>query len=387
MDGSTMKRSASAWVNRLGLIFAVWTVLGLIAGIQAHAYIASIGHPITWRRALLPALLNHWIWAALTPAVLWLSARFPIERQRRLRVLLIHLLGAFGFAVGHLAMRLLLLPAVSLYTTPSAPVSWKLFRNMLFANGYDDMWMYGTIVAFSQLWNYYRKYQERELRASRLETQLAQAQLTVLKMQLQPHFLFNTLHAISSLMHEDVEAADDMITRLSDLLRLSLENVSQQEVALKREVEFLEGYLAIQQTRFRDRLSVHVDIDPASLDALVPNMILQPLVENAINHGTALRSTPGEISVRSRRLDGILRLQVLDNGLGISESLTEEPRRGLGLTNTRERLRQLYGDSHQFSLQKCCGGGTVVSLEIPFRVQREPDPTENSNANSHDHRG
>ena len=239
-------------------------------------------------------------------------------------------------------------------------------------------------LVIGQLWNYYRKYRDRELRASKLAAQLAEAQLTVLKMQLDPHFLFNTLHAVSSLMHEDLEAVDEMITRLSDLLRLSLENVNDQEVTLKREMEFLQGYVEIQRTRFRDRLTVHMDIDPVAFDAMVPNMILQPLVENAVTHGIAPRSTAGEIRIRARRADGLLRLEVIDNGKGLADDLANLSNKGLGLANTRARLRQLYGGRYHFSLQRGTPEGVVVTLEIPYHIAggeleaQKPHP-ENSN--------
>src|SRR5271169_1291401 len=357
--------------KQLGLIFAVWTSLALIPGIQAHAYIISLGHSITWGHALLPPLLNHWIWAVLTPGVLWLSGRYPIERRAWARVVGIHILGSIAFAVLHIALRCPFIQSPTLFTTPVQNVTWLLLRNSLFANYYDDLWTYSTIVAASQLWNYYRKYRDRELRTMKLEAQLAQAQLQVLKMQLNPHFLFNTLHAISSLMHEDVEAADNMVTGLSDLLRMSLENVNEQEITLKREMEFLRGYLEIQQIRFRDRLTVGMDIPASSLDALVPNMILQPLVENAVTHGIASQSTAGKIQIRAWRKDGVLWLQVADNGKGMSGHADDLPHAGLGLENTRARLRQLYGEAHRFSMEKGAGGGTIVTLEIPLRLKGE----------------
>ncbi len=359
--------------RKLGLIFGIWTLLAMIPAIQAHYYITSLGEPITWRRAVGPAFMNHWIWAGLTPGVLWMSARFPIERRHLARLLSVHVLGGLAFAVLHVSIRVTFFPSVTLYTShPPSHASWPLLERTFFANAYDDIWMYGTIIAFSQLWNYYRKYQEREIRASRLEAQLAQAQLTVLRMQLQPHFLFNTLHTISSLMHEDVEAADNMMARLSDLLRQSLDDGSEAEVTLKREMGFLEGYLAIQQVRFRDRLSVEVDIDPLCLDALVPNMILQPIVENAIIHGIAPRAGPGEVRIRSRRDNGRLRLEVLDNGLGFPAKATT--RKGLGLANTRDRLAQLYGESQAFGLEQRPGGGTIVTMDLPFRAQSDSGP-------------
>lgn len=374
-------------LRQLGLVFGVWSTLALIPAIQAHQYIASLGHAITWKQALLPVLITHWIWAALTPGVLWLSSRYPIERRAWARVIAIHLLGSFAFAVLHVTIRCPLIPSATLYTTRPGHISWALLRNSMFANYYDDLWIYSTIVAVSQVWNYYRKYRARELRATKLEAQLAQAQLQVLKMQLNPHFLFNTLHAISSLMHEDVEAADDMVTGLSDLLRMSLDNVNEQEVKLKREMEFVEVYLAIQQIRFRDRLTVRLDVDPVSLDALVPNMILQPLIENAVTHGIASRPGNGEIQIRARRQDGVLRLEVCDNGRGLAGNPTEMRMKGLGISNTQARLQQLYGPTHRFELVEAPGGGTVVKLELPFRVSRNIRVKEEPRENPSHHRG
>jgi len=358
-------------IKQLGIIFAVCTGLALIPGIQAHNYIASLGHPVTWQQTLMPAFINHWIWATLAPGVLWLASRYPIERGHWARLAGIHVLGSIAFATLHVALRCPFLQT-TIFTAQPMVITWTLFRNSLGATFYPDLWIYATIVAVSQGWNLYRKYKDRELRASKLEAQLAQAQIQVLKMQLNPHFLFNTLHAISSLMHEDVEAADNMLTGLSDLLRMGLEHVNDQEIPLQREVEFLQGYLGIQQIRFRDRLAVRMDVPASTLDALVPNMILQPLVENAVTHGIASRSAGGEIVIRAQREYGALRLEVTDNGNGAPSPRAERPPGGLGLTNTRARLQQLYGEAHRFRIEKGAGGGTIVTLEIPFRAAPGP---------------
>src|SRR5207245_153138 len=194
------------------------------------------------------------------------------------------------------------------------------------------------IVSVSHTVNYYRKYQERETRASELERSLSQAKLQALQMQLNPHFLFNTLHAISSLVHKDAEAADRMITRLSDLLRYALKSTESEEVPLRQELDFLSGYLEIEQTRFGDRLKVRMDIAPETLDALVPNLLLQPLVENAIRHGIEPRAKPGRIDLRSRCESGQLKLAVRDNGLGLSPG--SELREGVGWCNMRARRKE-----------------------------------------------
>jgi len=211
---------------------------------------------------------------------------------------------------------------------------------------------------------YYRQFRLRELKASQLEAQLAVAQLEVLKMQLQPHFLFNTLHAISALMYRDVGSADRMVTRLSDFLRLTLDSAGVQEVTLKREMEYLDKYLEIEQVRFGDRLEVRRAIDPATLDLLVPNLVLQPLVENAVRHGIAPRASGGRIEVTSRVHEGTLTIEVLDDGPGAGAI-----REGVGLSNTRARLEQLYGADARLEIGNAPAGGFSARLTLPARTE------------------
>jgi LytS/YehU family sensor histidine kinase len=193
---------------------------------------------------------------------------------------------------------------------------------------------------------------------------LAQAELQNLKMQLHPHFLFNTLHAISVLMQEDVTAANRMLVRLSELLRLTLENAGTQETALRQELEFLRLYLEIEQTRFQDRLAVKIEVDPAALDARVPSLILQPLVENALRHGIARNPGAGVIEIRAHRESELLRLEVRDNGPGLRAEVEE----GVGLSNTRARLAQLYGGAARFEINNAADGGALATALLPFRL-------------------
>jgi len=223
--------------------------------------------------------------------------------------------------------------------------------------------------------DYYQKFRERELRSLELEKHLAEAKLEALQMQLNPHFLFNTLHGISALMHKDVETADRILSRLSDLLRRTLENTGTQEVPLKQELDFLERYLEIERTRFGDRLTVRMYIDPDTLEAQVPNLVLQPLVENAIRHGIEPHAKPGIIELRAQRKNGMLQLQVQDNGAGLPGGQPIEE--GIGLSNTRARLQQLYGSAHQFRLHNLTSGGLVVSITIPCRMASESPNTTN----------
>ncbi|HEV3276719.1 MAG TPA: histidine kinase [Terriglobia bacterium] len=359
--------------RQFGVILAVWTGLALIEAFQYYFGFLDSSRDTTFGYELSYAFKDSMVSAVLTPMVLWIASRYPLGRRNVSITVVAHVLGAATYWVSFVALRMPLGQIVDFTTGKEGQPSWMFYRRLLLRYPSDVAWMYGAIVIAGQLWDYYNKYRERELRASRLEAQLAQAQLKVLKMQLDPHFLFNTLHSISSLMHEDVEAADDVLARLSDLLRMSLEDVDEQEVTLKREMEFLDGYLAIQQMRFRDRFKVRVHIDPRSLDALVPNMILQPLVENAVRHGIASRSGAGHLDVRSSLENGTLRLEVLDDGPGPADDLgvVDGSGAGVGLSNTKARLQQLYGDAHRFSLCRPDQGGTLVTLEIPFRLKSE----------------
>jgi sensor histidine kinase YesM len=245
--------------------------------------------------------------------------------------------------------------------------SWEAQAQRMFFLNFDwEMMTYWAIVGLSHSLRYHYEAQDRALRASQLETRLIEAQLQSLQRQLQPHFLFNTLNTISALMHRDVDAADNMIARLSDLLRLSLQTVGIQEVSLKQELDFLGKYLEIEQTRFRDRLTVVFDIEPDTLDALVPNLILQPLVENAIKHGIGPRPAPGRIQIHARRAGRFLELEVRDNGVGLSEARLSDFNRGVGLANTRSRLQHLYGSNHRFEFRQPADGGLLVGLAIPL---------------------
>jgi LytS/YehU family sensor histidine kinase len=243
---------------------------------------------------------------------------------------------------------------------------------------------YWAIVACNHALHYYRSYRENEFRTSQLETQLAEAQLQALKMQLQPHFLFNTLHSVSALIHKDPEAADRMITRLGDFLRITLDNAGTQEVTLEKELEFIKCYLEIERVRFQDRMRVSLNIDPGALDALVPNLLWQPILENAIRHGISARSETGFIQIGARRINGRLQLSIKDDGPGIQggPNGTSLPIERVGLANTRARLRQLYGEDHSFQLRNVTTGGLEVVMEIPFRQQSNSSAVPASDASA-----
>ena len=356
------------WIRGV-IIVAAWTMLATFLTSQMYLAYSRREIPIRWERIFFVELIYAYIWAALTPLILWLARRFPIERLSWVRSLLVHLgVSLFiGFAT-RVLHDLLLFFVVS-------DAEWKfsllkLLMNVYFMTDYGVM-LYWLILLISYSFNYQRRYREGEVRATRLEAQLAQAQLQALKMQLHPHFLFNTLHSISALIHKNADAADKMIARLGDFLRLTLENSGAQEVSLQEELEFLKCYLEIERIRFQDRLTVHMEIEPQTLDARLPNLILQPIVENAIRHGISPRTSAGRIEIEARRLNGALQVQVTDNGPGLSSDSNTGTivKAGVGLANTQARLKQLYGDQHRLDLANAASGGLTVILEIPFREQ------------------
>jgi two-component system, LytTR family, sensor kinase len=249
-----------------------------------------------------------------------------------------------------------------------------MLKRLFFYNLTSDIFSYYfPIVLIAQAVWYARQSRERELRAFELEAQLAKSRLQTLKSQLQPHFLFNTLHSISALMLTDVHAADKMMTRLSDLLRMSLENTGVQETSLSRELEFVAGYLEIEKLRFEERLEVVFDIAPDALDARVPHLLLQPLVENSVRHGISRRSTAGEIVISARHDGQSLYLRVSDNGPGLRESSQPHNKTGFGLLTTRERLQTLYGDAQKLEIRSLPGCGVEVSVRLPFQLESEDE--------------
>jgi len=308
-----------------------------------------------------------YLWALATPLVLWAATKIPIERTNWLRASFLHVPISLGLsmiltAIGHIF--------VWLYwgRTMGRAFSFGRMTRFVVANFSEGIGIYMLIALSSYAFSYYRRYRESQLRTFQLEAQLSHAQLQALKMQLHPHFLFNTLHSISALLNKDPESARKMITRLGDFLRLTLENSGSQEVTLEQEIAFLSCYLEIERIRFKDRLVTRVDVPEQTLDAKVPNLILQPIVENAILHGIAPRSSPGLIEIEAERRNSTLRIQVRDNGPGLPSHRTSENmfKKGLGLANTEKRLEQLYGAAHLFDLSDHPEGGLVVTLEIPF---------------------
>jgi signal transduction histidine kinase len=357
---------AAFFQNRAGkwlVGFAFWTFLGLSFASQFYISTAKAGLDVSWKQAVSYALGDWYVFALLSIPVSALARRFRFETGKWTRSLTVHVLGSVVFSLAYMVLR------AGVGSWQSGAGFNDAFRPLLVKTWHFNFLIYWVIVAVSQAFDYYRRYRERELHASELEKHLVQAKLQALQMQLNPHFLFNTLHSISSLMHKDVEAADRMIMRLSDLLRAALDSADTQEVSLRKELELLQLYLGIEQIRFGDRLSVKMDVDAEALEARVPNLILQPLVENAIRHGIEPRARPGRIELHARRNAGALTLQVCDNGNGMPAP--KPAREGVGLSNTRARLRELYGEAHSFELRGRPEGGLQVVMTIPYRTEDE----------------
>ena len=346
-----------------------WTLLGLSFTLNyylfAGHYVAIFKQQPTLPEMLLWELPYWLLWALLTPLVFRLTRRFPLERGRLLRSSLVHLAACLGLALAHRAAYLMIgwMLHVAVYRRLASLA--EVYQSNFFFNLPNGFMSYATILLVAYAIEHERRHREEELRISRLETDLAQAQLQTLKMQLQPHFLFNTLNSISALLEEDTESAEEMLARLGDFLRLTLESSGAQEVTLQEELELLRCYLEIERVRFQDRLDVALEVEPETLDARVPNLILQPLVENAIRHGIGTRRGQGQIEIRASRLDGRLRLEVRDNGPGLRPE-GRGGRQGLGFALTRARLEGLYRGRHSFDLGDAPGGGLQVTLDIPF---------------------
>ncbi len=330
------------------------TLLSVFSASRIKLSYAYRDNAISWPQALAFTLPDWFAWMFLLPVIAWLVRHFRFERRRIWLAITVNAPASILLTVCKMGMEYWGVQKLS-------GNALREFPRLQFHSTYLTYW---AIVGILYAFDYYSKYREHELRASQLEAQLAQAQLHALKMQLHPHFLFNTLHAISSLMHKDVAAADRMLARLSDLLRATLENVGEQEVTLKKELEFLERYLDIEKVRFQDRLKLIMEVQPDTFDCRVPNMILQPLVENAVRHGIAPRVRQSTITIRSHRREGLLCLEVEDDGEGFPSATMQE---GVGLRTTRARLQQLYGNEHRFEIDSAVGQGVAVRLAIPLR--------------------
>jgi two-component system LytT family sensor kinase len=354
-------------------VLLAWIVFGLFFFTQDLSRKLISRDPTPWWHPLVSWTTGMVLCAALTPAILWLGRRFPFERRKWLRRAAIHLVFSVVFSIVHLSLESALLPRLGVFPAIMKDFSSTLFL-LLLLGFHGNVVAYWIVLGVQATVHYYGQYQERrrqalqlELQASELKTRLVQAQLSALKGQLQPHFLFNTLNAIMVLVRQEKgRQAEEMLARLSDLLRCVLEDVETQEVPLRRELEYLELYLAIEEVRFQDRLRIEISAQPAALDAAVPHLGLQPIVENAVRHGIGRRSAAGRIQIDAAKVNGNLEIRVRDDGSGLPPEGLES--RGIGLMNTRARLQQLYGDGATLTVENGEQGGAVATLILPYRV-------------------
>jgi two-component system LytT family sensor kinase len=353
-------------------ILAAWVLFGLFFASQSAIAQAQAGRPVAWGRTLAAWMTCAGIWALLTPLVLGLARRFPFDRRRWARVLLVHLGASVALAVLSLGLFVLV---HDLWEDPARPiVPSSYFRSLLAAELHSNWLVYWAIAGASWTIASYRRSRDSEVAAAELSAELARARLEALERQLHPHFLFNTLNSIAELMHRDVPAAERMLVRLSALLRAVLDRGASHEVQLEEELRFLASYLEIEQVRFQDRLRVALEIEPGTLQASVPRLLLQPLVENALRHGIAERAEEGgRVEVRASRINGSLKLQVSDNGPGLAAPERGPARNGIGLSTTRARLERHYGSSARLELCAAAGGGLEVTLTLPFRESGASD--------------
>ncbi len=359
-----------------------WTFLGLFMFSQDMVQKLVTHGPYPWWHHLIGWMAGVWLWFLLTPVVLWLGRKFPLERARLGRRIAVHLPLSVLVSIVQLTIEAAVLKRTGifpgLFTTFSATLGFLLIIGF-----HQGMLNYWGLLGMQYAYGWYVGYQERkqealrlELKSAELQKQLVQAHLSALKMQLQPHFLFNTLNAIMVLVRQQKgHEAEEMLARLSDLLRCVLDDVEAQEVPLRRELEYLQLYLSIEEVRFQDRLKVEIAANPEVLDAAVPHMILQPIVENAIRHGIGRSSSAGRIQITAVRVLDALEIRITDDGPGLSSANAGQTR-GIGLANTRARLDRLYGDSARLSVENGGSGGVTATVVLPCRIIADSSAAE-----------
>jgi len=379
--------------TELLLIFAFWTALAVLnaASRLLDPRGPALQQPFPSSTPITLAFAEYYLWAVLTVPIFWLASRVSLEpRGNRFgRVLLLLGVGVITAMFVDVAIHFMRDALFDLPQRPrrGPPITWRTGLLRLFF--LDDLIVYFAVLAAGIARDIFARYRSRHdetvrltAQAAQLQAQLAEARLAVLSAQLNPHFLFNTLHAVSSLVERDPRGVRRMIARLSELLRVTLEGTSEQEIALSRELELLQLYLDIMQVRFQGRLDVDIQVDADVMDALVPNFVLQPLVENAVMHGVSKVEGAGRIELRARCVGGDVVITVRDNGPGLDPAIAPDGTArltangngappsggGVGLSNTRARLEQLYGDEQHLSLRRAAEGGTVAEVVLPYHT-------------------
>ena len=370
------------WVLGVAVIYSVFAALvsfwfTQFSGLSLWTLRAD---PSTGFSYILLMNLAMWgSWALFAPLAFDLARRYPVHRETWRRALAVHLPASLVITGAHIVF--VATARFALQNAWGVPAAWSgSVRDAFFRTLDFELPVYWLLVGVHHAVDYYREVRSREVAAAHLETRLIEAQLEALQRQLHPHFLFNTLHAISTLLHRDPTKADEMIERLSDLLRITLNKVGVSEVSLAEELEYVRAYLDIEQVHFGERLAIDYRIEAAALDVLVPNLVLQPLVENAVRHGLEPRAGVGRLIIAAGRDGDSLRLVVTDNGRGVSARGRIAAEGGIGLSNTRSRLDRLYGSAASLTISEPDGGGCEAQLTIPWRPH-------SSHEHSYDHRG
>ncbi len=360
-----------AWPRwrKWALYLALWSIPGLTALSYYHLNQVVTGEPASWLYGLVSTLPWWYLWAAFTPAIIALARRFPVNQDTWKRIIPTVYIPAMLLLLGlHALASLALFRAAALHSV----MNWELLQVHFTSRMHVNALAFWTVLGFYNAFDYYRRFLQKERQAAQLELQLAQANLRALKMQLNPHFLFNTLHSVAALVRKNENStAVKMFGRLGGFLRLALQNQGIQQITLSEELDFLERYLEIEKIRFQDRLVVQRDVAQETLDMYVPNLILQPLVENAIHHGISPHSNGGKITISARKVGGRLVLEVRDDGPGIENISTA--RKGVGLSNSIERMERLYGNEQHVEFQNAEEGGLIVQLSMPAQFEISED--------------
>jgi signal transduction histidine kinase len=353
------------------VVFAAWTAIGIMNAFQRFANTADMRDQYPLWTLTKIAMMSQWLKALLSLPLIWFVEKFPITGFNWKRQVPRYVIALALYILVYLALRPFVVPTLFYnswsgetmkVTPPFSEVMWVSFRSFFG----DLIYSFCLTLTAAYAWEYAKRIKREQLMQERLQARLARAELHALKMQLQPHFLFNTLHTISNLASIDTNKAQRMIARLSELLRLSLDHVSSEAVPVRRELDFLKTYLDIEQTRFEERLRVTMDVQEEVLDAEMPNMLLQPLVENAIKHGISKRAQGGAILIVGRKEYQRLVLTISDDGAGTANGTGGT---GIGISNTRARLQQMYGGDFAFEVRPT-ERGMVIRIDIPFRLHR-----------------
>jgi signal transduction histidine kinase len=356
-------------IERVGwgpiIILSSATSTSFFAALIAAGLYSTDERTLSFQRAFFWQASIYFLWAIFVPVTIWAGKKFRLERGKWTDPFPAYLLFGILLILLHATFTVVVTPLFLPAQIGERTTSFSDFVTLLLARLPIDILIYWAIVGAIYAAEYYSKFNEREQTAIQLEARLAQAHLQTLKMQLNPHFLFNTLQTINVLINKDAEAASRVTILLGDLLRKTLSRANLQEVKLRDELELVKDYFAIEQIRFSDRLTVEYDIVPEALDCLLPDLLLQPLVENALKHGIAPRPGAGKISIKAYLIAAHLILEVIDDGVGLKDDWQNPAKNGIGLANARARLQELYKGNHRFSIEPNKWGGVSIEIQIP----------------------